>query len=218
MHENIPDHVFLPERDPKNAIVSFRQTLKAFDANCSRDYIKSFGRPSDVAENIVGTSISKVVKSAASKGKRGGVLNREALTNAKPTSKGHAAASKGKRGDVQIVENAVLCYPPQPGALFAVMLTSHDQKRLEERDWFNDSLIDYYCRSKIKDKPEVFTFSATLWQSMCDNGPWKPMSRGEDIFSRRFVNIFANPTGAHWSLCTIVGLDILSVCNIYILQ
>ena len=218
MHENIPDHVFLPERDPKDAIVSFRQTLKAFDANCSRDYIKSFGRPSDVAENIVGTSISKVVKSAASKGKRGGVLNREALTNAKPTSKGHAAASKGKRGDVQIVENAVLCYPPQPGALFAVMLTSHDQKRLEERDWFNDSLIDYYCRSKIKDKPEVFTFSATLWQSMCDNGPWKPMSRGEDIFSRRFVNIFANPTGAHWSLCTIVGLDILSVCNIYILQ
>ena len=145
-------------------------------------------------------------------------MNREALTNAKPTSKGHAAASKGKRGDVQIVENAVLCYPPQPGALFAVMLTSHDQKRLEERDWFNDSLIDYYCRSKIKDKPEVFTFSATLWQSMCDNGPWKPMSRGEDIFSRRFVNIFANPTGAHWSLCTIVGLDILSVCNIYILQ
>ena len=184
-----------------------RDTLKAFEAN--KRFRKRHGHATEIGQKILngeetplldgdGEGVSQKRDDASSSMKDVVMIEDEGVSNEPPRIEIH--------------------YPPEPDASNVVTLTDFDLSKLKDpKGWFSASLIDFFCRSNDiigsndMERPDVFTFTALLWDAI-GSGPWRPMSRAEDIFSKRFVNLFVNPKGLHWSLCTIVGLDVLSVC------
>jgi len=108
----------------------------------------------------------------------------------------------------KINDDKILCVYP-PNEKDAIVVKESDIKCLEENNWLNDIIINFYLRYiEVNSPQKSFLFLNTyFFPALVDNGYEKAYkwTKNIDIFEKKFILVPIIESNSHWRLAIILS-------------